>query len=126
MVLISGINTAYINITGERGSSLLYKLTMKREKSSNAKVTKVILPADATLKGNNIDAIVKFPKTSVGIKVKVSDKATWDLYSDFQCTQKIPSKNLDINNQELIIFLKVVAEDGENHSIYIIKIERVR
>ena len=119
-----GSNTAYIKVIAEDGTFKVYKLTMIRSKSSEAEITKVIIPEMAIIKDKTITAIVANEKASLVVKATVSDKAAWKLYSDKACTKELADHKLSLKEGSNTLYLKVIAEDQKTSKVYIIKITR--
>ncbi len=95
----------------------------KAIKSSNCKVTKVIVPKQSTLKQTTIESVVSNQAESIALKLNVSEKATWKLYKDKACQHEISSKNLGLTVGSNQFYIKVVAED-KTSKIYKMKIKR--
>ncbi|MDF2511699.1 MAG: hypothetical protein K0S04_1565, partial [Herbinix sp.] len=87
--LVTGTNISYVKVTADDGTFKVYKLTINREYSTAADILKVSTPAKARVKGKTVTAAVANETASVKINLRVSDKATWKLYSDKACTKEI-------------------------------------
>jgi hypothetical protein len=93
-------------------------------KSSEVNLLKVITPAKASLRGTTITATVVNETASVTVKLKVSEKATWKLYSNKACTKEISGNRLSLKEGVNVAYVKVTAEDGTTSKIYTLKITR--
>jgi uncharacterized protein (DUF2164 family) len=81
-------------------------------KSSECNITKVTSPSDAVIKGTKITATVANAVSSMTVKVKVSEKAVWRLYSDKTCTKELADRKLELKTGNNTVYIKVTAEDG--------------
>lgn len=124
MKLKTGANKAYIKVTAENGTTKIYTITITRQKSSAAAVTKVTAPAKAVIKDTVITATVKSSTDKLTFKVSVSNKATWVLYSDKACKKKIDKSQINLKTGLNTYYLKVTAEDGKTSKVYTVKITR--
>ncbi|MDF2513362.1 MAG: cell wall binding repeat 2-containing protein, partial [Herbinix sp.] len=61
---------------------------------------------------------------SVKINLRVSDKATWKLYSDKACTKEIANHKPDLKEGINTVYAKITAENGKTSKIYTLKITR--
>jgi uncharacterized repeat protein (TIGR02543 family) len=82
------------------------------QKSSENNITGIISPSKAEIKGTNIKASVANKTSSVTVKVTVSDKAVWELYSDKACTKVVADRKLALKTGTNTAYIKVTAEDG--------------
>ncbi len=124
MKLKTGTNKAYIKVTAENGTTKIYTITITRQKSSAAAVTKVTAPAKAVIKDTVITATVKSSTDKLTFKVSVSNKATWVLYSDKACKKKIDISRINLKTGLNTFYLKITAEDGKTSKVYTVKITR--
>ncbi len=122
--LKTGANISYIKVTAEDRTSKVYKLTINRESLSAANIIKVIAPAEAAVKGKMITAMVANETASVTVKLTVSDKATWRLYSNQACTKEITSHKLSLKEGVNTAYIKVTAENGKTSKVYTLKVTR--
>ena len=122
--LKTGVNISFIQVVAESGTSKVYKLTIKQEMSSAAKLVRVSVPTMATLKGKNISATVASDVDSITLKLSVSNKASWKLYSNQACTKEIENHELSLTMGSNTAYIKVVAENGTTSEIYKLKITR--
>lgn len=97
---------------------------VKTEKSSACDVIKVIVPAKATIKGSKITSTVDNATKSLTVKVTVSDKASWKMYSDKECSKELKDRKLSLKAGTNTVYLKTTAEDGKTSRIYTIIITR--
>lgn len=81
-------------------------------KSSDCSISKVSAPAKAELKGKDIKATVSDKTAAVTVKLKVSDKADWQLYSDRSCSKKLDNNKIKLKTGINRAYIKVTAEDG--------------
>jgi hypothetical protein len=119
-----GANTSYIKVTAEDNTTKVYKLTITRNKSSKAEVTKVIVPAKADIKGSIISATVANEKTSLSLNVKVSSKASLQIYNDKALKKEILNGKLNLKEGLNTVYVKVTAENGSTSKVYTLKITR--
>lgn len=124
LILSTGKNISYIKVTAQDGTAQTYKLTITRNKSSKADVTKVIIPEKAVIKGNTITAAVADDKTSLTVNTQVSSKASIKLYSDKALKKEIVNRKLSLKEGVNTIYLKVTAENGTSSKVYTLKITR--
>lgn len=92
-------------------------------KSSECNITNIIAPSRGVIQQNNITATVTNSLSNFTIKVSVSDKAHWELYSDKNCTQIIVNHKLKLKKGTNKAYIKVTAEDGTT-KIYNLSITR--
>jgi hypothetical protein len=81
-------------------------------KSSECNVIKVTVPSKAVISGTNITASVTSKVSSVTVKVKVSEKAGWNIYRDKACTKIVANQKMKLKTGVNKAYLKVAAEDG--------------
>jgi hypothetical protein len=93
-------------------------------KSSECNITKVISIKNAKITKNKISIAVGSTSKSVVVRLKVSDMATWKLYSDKKCTKELKSSKLSLKPGENKIYVKVTAEDGKTSKIYTLIVTR--
>jgi hypothetical protein len=92
-------------------------------KSASCDVVKVITPGKAIIKGTEINATVENKVSSIAIRINVSDKAVWDLYSDKACMKILADHKLKLKTGRNNTYIKVTAEDG-TAKIYKLNITR--
>ena len=97
---------------------------VKMEKSSACDVIKVTVPAKAVIKGSKITATVDNATKNLTVKVTVSDKASWKLYSDKACSKELKDRKLTLKAGANTVYLKTTAEDGKTSKIYTVTITR--
>jgi hypothetical protein len=97
---------------------------VKTEKSSACDVIKVTVPAKAVIKGSKITATVDNATKNLTVKVTVSDKASWKLYSDKACSKELKNQKLTLKAGANTVYLKTTAEDGKTSKIYTVTITR--
>ncbi len=81
-------------------------------KSSESNIISVTSPAGAVIKGTKITATVANKTGNVTVKVKVSEKASWKLYSDKACTKELSGGKLKLKTGSNTAYIRVTAEDG--------------
>ncbi len=81
-------------------------------KSSESNVIKVTVPSMAVINGTNITASVTSKVSSVTVKVKVSEKAIWKIYSDKARTKIVANNKMKLKTGVNKVYLKVAAENG--------------
>lgn len=91
------------------------------KKSSECKITKVTTPAKAVIKKQTITASVK-DKSSLTVKVNVSKKASYKVYSNKSCTKLIAKNKVKLKEGVNKVYIKVTAQDGKTYKIYTLKI----
>ncbi|MDF2543331.1 MAG: Immunoglobulin I-set domain protein [Herbinix sp.] len=94
-------------------------------KSSESNVISVTGLSSAIISGTNISAPVENKVGSVTIKVNVSDKAVWNLYSDKACTKEITDHKIKLAVGTNKKYIKVTAEDG-SEKIYTLSVTRAK
>lgn len=124
LVLKTGVNTSYIKVTAQNKTTKVYKLSITRNKSAKAVITKVLIPEKATIKGDTITATVAKEKTSLTINSKVSSKATLKLYSDKALKKELSNSKVNLKEGANTVYLKVTAENGTSSKVYTLKITR--
>jgi hypothetical protein len=82
------------------------------KKSSESGITGITSPSGAVIKGTKITAAVGNETGSVTIKVKVSEKASWKLYSNKACTKELAGGKLKLKTGSNTAYIRVTAEDG--------------
>lgn len=92
--------------------------------SDECNVVEVVMPANAVIASNSIDATVPLSVSSSIININVSDFATWALFSDAACQNEILTKKIDLSVGDNVAYIKVTAEDGTSSKIYPITITR--
>jgi putative cell wall-binding protein len=97
---------------------------VKLERSAACDVIKVTVPAKATIKGSKITATVENTTKKLTVKVTVSDKASWKLYSDRACSKELKGQKLTLKVGANKVYLKTLAEDGYTSKIYTVTITR--
>lgn len=97
---------------------------VKLEKSSACEVIKVTAPVKAKLKGSKITATVENTTGKLTVKVTVSDKASWKLYSDKACRKELKNQKLILKVGANKVYLRTTAEDGDTSKIYTVTIVR--
>ncbi|BCJ94193.1 hypothetical protein acsn021_17620 [Anaerocolumna cellulosilytica] len=122
--LTTGVNTSYIKVTAQDNTTKVYKLTITRNKSSKAEVTKIVVPEKAVRKGSIISATVANEKTSLTASVKVSSKASFKIYSDKALEKEILNGKLNLKEGLNTVYIKVTAENGSTSKVYTLKITR--
>ena len=124
LVLKTGVNTSYIKVTAQNKTTKVYKLSITRNKSAKAVITKVLIPEKAAIKGNTITAAVAKETAFLTINAKVSSKATLKLYSDKALKKELPNSKVDLKEGTNTVYLKVTAENGTSSKVYTLKITR--
>jgi hypothetical protein len=81
-------------------------------KSSECYINKVMVPTKAKMKGSNITATVSSKVSRINVKLTVSEKAVWELYSDKACTKVVENHRLKLKTGVNKVYIKVTAEDG--------------
>ena len=81
-------------------------------KSSESGILSVTSPSEAVINGTKIAATVANKTDSVTVKVKVSKKASWKLYSDKACTKELTGGKLKLKTGSNTAYIRVTAEDG--------------
>jgi hypothetical protein len=92
-------------------------------KSSENRVINITVPTGAIIKGTNISATVDNKVTSITLKAKVSDKASWKLFSDVDCTKELVNQIVTLKPGQNKAYLKVTSENG-TIKIYTVLITR--
>jgi|GEM_PF-6815281 Predicted solute binding protein len=82
------------------------------KKSTVCNITKVASLSKATIKGTKISASVGNKTTSMTLKLSVSKKAIWKLYSDAACKKEIKNKKLKLKVGTNKTYIKVISENG--------------
>ena len=80
--------------------------------SSDHSIISVTSPSDAVIKGTKITAEAANNISSITVKVKVSEKASWKLYSDKACTREVADSKLKLETGSNTVYIKVTAENG--------------
>lgn len=124
LILKTGVNTSYIKVTAEDKTTKVYQLSIKRNKSAMADITKLIVPDKAVIKSNTIMATVSNDKSSLSVKALVSSKASYKLYTDKALKKVIKHNKLDLAIGTNTVYLKVTAENGKSSKVYTLTITR--
>jgi hypothetical protein len=107
----------------EKFSSFSIVKTEALLKSSENKVTKVTAPSKAHIGKQTIKATVGSTVNRVTLKLSVSNKAVWDLYSDKAGTKKIANNIMKLKTGANYAYAIVTAEDGSKN-VYKVTITR--
>ncbi|NLC90096.1 MAG: hypothetical protein GX681_08570 [Clostridiaceae bacterium] len=92
--------------------------------SSEKDIISVISPSIVSISGTTVSAIVDNSEDSLTVDLIVSDLATWELFSDAACTNKISDKTMALSVGINTAYVKVTAEDGSS-KVYILEITRM-
>lgn len=94
------------------------------KKSNEANLLKVITPAKASVKGKVVKATTGNKTASVTLKLKVSEKATWKLYSNQTCTKLISGNKVKLKEGVNTVYVKITAKNKKTSKVYTVKITR--
>jgi hypothetical protein len=98
-------------------------MTIVRNKSAAAKITKLNFSQKAVLKGNNITISTTNDTKQIIVNVNVSSKATWKLYLDKACKKELTDPKMLLRVGINTAYLKVTAENGTSN-LYTVKVTR--
>ncbi len=118
--LKKGVNTAYIKLTTsiDNYSYKVYSLTFNRSSSHKTDVTGVQTYSHV-IDGNDISITIPSTDYSPNIQLDTASGATYALYTDAACTQKINGTILrDLPAGSSTFYALVTAEDGTTTEIY--------
>lgn len=94
-------------------------------KSSENSIMNIMVPTAATISGKDITAKVDNATATLSPDIQVSEKASWKLYMDKECTNEIKNNLISLAVGKNIVYLKIIAEDG-SYQIYTLTITRAK
>ena len=125
--LEEGDNVYYIRVTAEdMSTNKTYKLTIEREKISEASIISIIVPTDTDIEEGIITANVDNSIYQLSVDIVVSENASWALYEDEFCTVLIPNAQMVLEYGINTAYIQVVAHDGTNNNIYTLIVDRLQ
>ncbi len=125
--LAVGKNTYYLTVISENGKvSTNYTLNITRPAMTDAEILEVVSP-DYVAFDETLDAFVgtySNATTKATIDLTVSDRATWELYSDAACTTKVSAENLALAVGDNLFYVKVTSEGAAACKVHTIVLHR--
>jgi len=112
-------NANYLAGTASRSAAIYTPFSY----SSECSIIGVYEPNDAWINGTNLSANVRYYTDYVSFNLRVSDGASWALYSDYYCNYQLYGNTMYLNYGDNYAYVKVTAQDG-THRTYTVNVHR--